>query len=71
MLLIESSVTIASTGKELFENRCTQCHQLPKPQDLTGGRWAKRVDAMVEFVDLTEIEKKLLLEHIQQLLKNK
>jgi len=63
-------VLSAPSGKELFEERCTICHQLPEAKDLTGGKWSKRVDEMVEFVDLTDREKMLLLQYIQQLTKN-
>jgi len=52
-------------GKAIFENRCTKCHDLPKPEQFTKERWEGILSYMMPRARLNEEQS----EHVSAYLK--
>ncbi|MBU3680790.1 MAG: hypothetical protein FGM16_02490 [Flavobacterium sp.] len=43
-----------SKGKDLFDSRCAECHDLPKPQEYSKEKWVRILDRMKDKAKLDD-----------------
>lgn len=43
-------------GKQIFENSCAKCHDLPKPTEHTADEWVGLMNEMAPKAKLTDVE---------------
>lgn len=54
-----------ANGKEVFEERCTMCHELPDPEKLTSEEWVVTLEEMALNAGLNNTETGDVLEFLQ------
>ena len=52
-------------GEKVFKKRCSQCHELPNPKQLTSDEWVDRLNMMAPLAGLKKNQKKDVLEYLQ------
>jgi len=60
-------VISAPLGNDIFEEKCTLCHELPQPQDMKAARGKDRIDEKIAYLKLT-IEQGVLLRQYLKIL---
>lgn len=63
-LALISNVSAEQSGKELMENRCTMCHELPDPDKLSKEAWVLQLESMSDYAGLTAGEKEKVLDYV-------
>ena len=51
-------------GKNIFENSCAKCHDLPNPKDYNDDEWAPLVKAMAEKAKLNADQEELVYQYV-------
>lgn len=59
-----SNVYADQSGKDIMENRCAMCHDLPDPANLTDEQWVLKLETMADFAGLSGKEKGKILEYV-------
>lgn len=57
-------------AKNLYENNCGKCHNLPNPSEYTKEAWTPIMKSMAKKSKLTEEQTQWLLAYVQQNAKN-
>lgn len=63
--LLSTAVVADSPGKQIFEQRCSRCHDLPDPETPPPEGWPKRLDLMAKLAKLNVDEKANVLDFLQ------
>lgn len=58
----ENTMQPAGTGRTLYMNKCSSCHNLIQPAAFSAGEWAHYIDEYGK--KMTSIEKNLLLNYL-------
>ncbi len=59
-----SGVSAAQSGKEILENRCIMCHDLPDPDQLSKEEWVLQLETMGDLAGLSGSEKGKVLDYV-------
>jgi mono/diheme cytochrome c family protein len=51
-------------GRKLYEERCSSCHELPKPASKSWEEWIHIMVAMTHMAQLNEEERSLILQYL-------
>ncbi len=52
------------TGRKLYIDHCSSCHNLHLPNEYSGEIWAMKIDEMQQRAKITEAEKLLILKYL-------
>jgi len=52
------------SGRKLYVNHCSSCHNLYLPKRFTTDQWKKNVDEMQSRAKITDQEKQLIIEYL-------
>ena len=56
----------SSYGKEVFESKCGNCHDLNKPSDYTFKAWNPIIDRMAKKANLDYLQKQNVLAYLKE-----
>ncbi len=51
-------------GKQLFESKCGNCHDLPKPEKYSKEKWGPIMHDMQKAADITDAERDLVYNYV-------
>ena len=51
-------------GKQIFENSCSKCHDLPKPAQYSSTEWVKIMNAMAPKAKLSKEQHQLVFNYV-------